>query len=79
MAREPKVARPPGGCRRRRRELRAGTYAAGGIQWHGVHVGQPDFSENSRLVAWSLGSQVAPSLPPSPARNQNQKSFFFNN
>jgi len=42
--------------RRRRKEFRAGTYAEGGIQWHGVHVGQPDFSEGSRLVAWSLGS-----------------------
>lgn len=42
--------------RRRRKEFRAATYSQGGIQWHGVHVGQPDFSEHSRLVAWSLGS-----------------------
>lgn len=42
--------------RRRRKEFRAAMYSQGGIQWHGVHVGQPDFSEHSRLVAWSLGS-----------------------
>ena len=41
--------------RRRRQELRRGTYAESGIQWHGTHVGQPDFSENSRLVAYSIG------------------------
>ncbi len=42
-------------CRRRRQELRRGTYGESGIQWHGSHVGQPDFSENSRLVAYSIG------------------------
>lgn len=42
-------------CRRRRQELRRGSYGQSGIQWHGSHVGQPDFSENSRLVAYSIG------------------------
>lgn len=46
-------------CHRRRRvELRRGTYAESGIQWHGTHIGQPDFSENSRLVAYSIGDYV---------------------
>lgn len=35
--------------------LRRGSYAESGIQWHGTHVGQPDFSENSRLVAYTIG------------------------
>ena len=39
--------------RRRHPELRRGHY--GGLDFHGPAPGAPDFSDASRLVAWSLG------------------------
>jgi hypothetical protein len=43
-------------CARRRAhaELRSGSYAGTGLAWHGALPGEPDWSEASRLVAYTL-------------------------
>ena len=45
----------PGQCRRTHRELRRSSYVDGStIAWHGMQPYAADWSDESRLVAWTL-------------------------